>query len=63
MAAGIVVLLSVTLTLLVHPYWVFLAGFAGLNLLQSAFSDWCPMVNILERLGCRRCVPVASAQE
>ena len=63
LAAGIVVLISVVLSLLVHPYWVALAAFAGLNLLQSAFTDWCPMVNILERLGLRRCAVVASAQE
>jgi hypothetical protein len=60
-AAGIVVLLSVALGYFVHPAWLLLTGFAGLNLLQSAFTNWCPMVWVLARLGLRPCVarPVA----
>ena len=56
MVAGIVVLTSVTLGVFVHPYWLFLTAFAGLNLLQSAFTDWCPMVWLLKNLGLRPCV-------
>ena len=44
LAAGIVVLLSVTLGYFVNPAWLLLTAFAGLNLLQSAFTNWCPMV-------------------
>jgi hypothetical protein len=51
-----VVLVSVLLTLLHSPYWIALTGFAGLNLLQSAFTNWCPMVWLLARLGLRPCV-------
>jgi hypothetical protein len=56
MIAGIVVLLSVLLTLLHSPYWIILTAFVGLNLLQSAFTNWCPMVWLLARLGLRPCV-------
>lgn len=54
--AGAVVLLSVLLTLLHSPYWIALTGFVGLNLLQSAFTNWCPMVWFLGRLGLKPCV-------
>ena len=54
--AGVVVLVSVLLTLLHSPYWIALTGFVGLNLLQSAFTNWCPMTWLLARLGLRPCV-------
>ncbi len=56
LAAGVVVLLSVTLGYFVHPAWLLLTAFAGLNLLQSALTNWCPMVWILARLGFQPCV-------
>jgi hypothetical protein len=56
-AAGIVVLGSVGLGYFVHPAWLLLTAFAGLNLLQSAFTNWCPMVWILARFGFQSCVP------
>ena len=62
LAAGIVVLLSVTLGYYVHPAWFLLTGFAGLNLLQSAFTNWCPMVWILARLGLAPCVAQTAAR-
>ena len=55
-AAGIVVLSSVALGWFVHPAWLLLTAFAGLNLLQSAFTNWCPMVCILARVGFQPCV-------
>lgn len=55
-AAGIVVLASVSLGYFHHPAWLLLTAFAGLNLLQSAFTNWCPMVWILARCGCKPCV-------
>ncbi len=55
LVAGVVVLASVLLTVLDSPYWIALAGFVGLNLLQSAFTNWCPMVWLLARLGLRPC--------
>ena len=32
-------------------YWLIFIGFIGLNLLQSAFTNWCPMMTILRKLG------------
>jgi hypothetical protein len=55
LAAGIVVLSSVALGYFLHPAWLLLTAFAGVNLLQSAFTNWCPMVCILSRLGLRHC--------
>jgi hypothetical protein len=51
--AGTFVLLSVALGWFVHPYWFFFTAFVGLNLLQSAFTGWCPMMAILRKIGLR----------
>lgn len=49
--AGLVVLPSLLLGYFVHPWWFFLTGFVALNLIQSAFTNWCPMVSLLKQLG------------
>ena len=49
--AGVFILLSVTLGHLISPYWYFFTAFIGLNLFQSAFTNWCPMMTILRKLG------------
>lgn len=49
--AGTFVLVSVALGVLVHPNWFILTAFVGLNLLQSAFTKWCPMITFLKKLG------------
>ena len=49
--AGVVVLLSLSLGYLMSPYWHLLTAFAGLNLLQSGFTGWCPIIPVLRRLG------------
>jgi hypothetical protein len=49
--AGAFVLLSVALGYWVHPGWLLFTAFVGLNLLQSAFTKWCPMMSVLEKLG------------
>lgn len=59
--AGVVVLTSVGLAVAVSPWWLLLTAFAGLNLLQSGFTNWCPMVWLLEQMGLTRCVPVSTA--
>jgi len=51
MIAGFFVMLSVILSQLHSAYWLFFTAFVGLNLFQSAFSNWCPMITILRRLG------------
>ncbi len=49
--AGFFVLLSVALGHFVDPYWFFFTAFVGLNLLQSAFTGWCPMMTFLRKAG------------
>ena len=49
--AGVMVLLSVALTHWVSPYFVWFTVFIGLNLLQSAFTGFCPAEMILKKLG------------
>lgn len=49
--AGTVVLSSLALGVLASPWWLLLAAFAGLNLLQSALTKWCPMMWFLDRCG------------
>jgi hypothetical protein len=49
--AGIVVLLTLALGYWVSPYWYLFTAFVGLNLLQSAFTRWCPAMTIFRKLG------------
>lgn len=49
--AGSFILASVLLAHYHSQYWLFFTGFVGLNLLQSAFTNWCPMITILKKLG------------
>jgi hypothetical protein len=53
--AGIVVLISLALAHYFSPYWLWLTAFVGLNLLQSAFTNWCPAMNILRACGLENC--------
>lgn len=49
--AGSFVLLSVALGYFVHPGFFLFTAFVGLNLLQSAVTNWCPMMSILKKCG------------
>lgn len=49
--AGSVVVLSVVLAHFLSPWWLLLTLFVGLNLLQSAFTGFCPLALILRRAG------------
>ena len=51
--AGAFVLISLALGYFVHPYWYAFTAFVGLNLLQSSFTNWCPMIAILRKAGLR----------
>ena len=51
LVAGVMVLLSLALAHYVSLYWLWLAVFVGLNLLQSAFTNWCPAMSILRVMG------------
>ena len=48
--AGFFVILSVALGWWVHPGFFLFTAFVGLNLLQSAFTGWCPMIALLRTL-------------
>jgi len=47
--AGFMVLLSVVLTVFVHPLWVWLTVFVGANLMQQAFTGFCPAAIVLNK--------------
>ena len=51
--AGSFVLVSIVLGYFHSPYWFLFTGFVALNLIQSAFTNWCPMMTFLRRLGAR----------
>ena len=51
--AGCVVLLGLVLGYLVNPYWYLLTAFAGLNMIQAAFTGFCPAAKIFKALGAK----------
>ena len=51
--AGTLVLLSVALGHLISPYFLLFTAFVAVNMIQSAFTGWCPMMWVLRRLGAR----------
>lgn len=51
LAAGFFVLLSLALAHYVSPKWLWFTAFVGLNLLQSALTDWCPLMTMLRKAG------------
>ena len=53
--AGTFVVVSVALAYFFSPYWLLFTLFVGLNLFQSAFTNWCPMMSILKAFGIKSC--------
>jgi hypothetical protein len=51
MIAGAFVMASLALGYWVSPKWYLFTAFVGLNLFQSAFTNWCPMMTFLRKLG------------
>ena len=49
--AGMMILISVLLVIIVSKWWLLLTAFVGLNLIQSVFTGFCPAANILRKLG------------
>lgn len=49
--AGFVVLLGIVLSQMFSPWWLLLSAFAGLNMMQAAFTKFCPAAMIFRRLG------------
>ncbi len=52
--AGSFILISLLLAHYHSPNWLWFTAFVGLNLFQSGFTNWCPMITILEKLGVPR---------
>jgi glucan phosphoethanolaminetransferase (alkaline phosphatase superfamily) len=51
--AGFFVLFSLAMGYWISSYWFIFTAFVGLNLFQSAFTNWCPMMTILRKAGIR----------
>ena len=51
LVACVVIMLSVALGHFVDANWYYFTAFVGLNLFQSAFTNWCPMMTILRKMG------------
>ena len=51
--AGCMILVSLALSWIMSPYWLWLTAFVGANLVQSAFTGFCPAAMLFKRLGVR----------
>lgn len=51
--AGFVVLTGILLSLTISPWWLLLPTFAGLNMIQAAFTGFCPAALLFKALGLR----------
>ena len=49
--AGAMILISLLLSLIFSPYWLYFTAFVGANLFQAAFTGFCPLAIILKKLG------------
>lgn len=49
--AGVVILASLALGYYISPYWLAVTAFVGLNMLQAAFTGFCPAAMVFARLG------------
>ena len=49
--AGVIILISVALAVYISHYWLWLTAFVGLNLFQSALTNWCPAMTIFRIMG------------
>ena len=60
--AGCFVLATLLLGYFHSPYWFLFTGFVAVNLIQSAFTNWCPMMSFLRWLGAKsNAAPVSSS--
>ncbi len=57
--AGAFIILSLVLSTMHSPYWLFFTGFVGLNLFQSGITNWCPMMWFLKKLGLKHAESVS----
>jgi hypothetical protein len=49
--AGFVVLVGIALSMTVSPWWLALSAFAGLNMMQAAFTGFCPIARVFRSFG------------
>ena len=49
--AGLFILISLVLAIFLSKWWLIFTAFVGFNLFQSGFTNWCPMMSILRRIG------------
>lgn len=49
--AGFFILVSLILAYFISPKWLWFTAFVGVNLFQSAFTNWCPMMWVLKKFG------------
>lgn len=53
--AGVFIVASLVLSRVHSEYWLLFTAFVGLNLLQSGFTNWCPMMSILKWVSGKGC--------
>lgn len=58
--AGLFVMATLALGYWVHPAWFLFTAFVGLNLFQSAFTNWCPMMTFLKWMHVPSCSTLTS---
>ena len=58
--AGLFVMASLALGYWVNPNWYWFTAFVGFNLFQSSFTNWCPMMWFLRKLGVGQARPVGA---
>lgn len=63
LVSGSFILISLVLAQLVSPKWLYLTAFVGLNLFQSAFTNWCPLITILHKLGVPENAPASPQRQ
>ena len=61
--AGSLVLTSLALAQWVSPYWLLLAVFVGVNLIQSALTGFCPAEIVLKKLGVGQCACTSESEQ
>jgi len=49
--SGVAIILSLILSKFVNPNWIYFTYFVGVNLLQSAFTNWCPAMWLFRKMG------------
>jgi hypothetical protein len=60
--AGLFVLATLSLGYWVHPAWFLFTAFVGLNLFQSAFTNWCPMMTFLKWMQVPSCSEIGRSE-